>query len=142
MTKKRRIQLKGEAKAPPQIPQKFEIERKLPQILPMNERQAEYLEALKRNPQIIVMGPAGTGKTYIAATYAADQLRAKKISKIILTRPNVPAGRSLGFFPGSLEEKIEPWMAQVPGHCGHTEPHGPWGLRNGPQEWEHRDSAL
>jgi phosphate starvation-inducible PhoH-like protein len=60
-----------------------------------------------------VIGPAGTGKTWIAATYAADLYRQRRIRKIILTRPNVPSGRSLGFFPGSLEEKFGPWAAPV-----------------------------
>jgi phosphate starvation-inducible PhoH-like protein len=61
----------------------------------------------------VVLGPAGTGKTWIAATYAADLYRKRRIAKIILTRPNVPCGRSLGFFPGSLEEKFAPWAAPI-----------------------------
>jgi phosphate starvation-inducible protein PhoH and related proteins len=95
------------------LPVKFRTERTPDPIVPLNQRQAEYLDAIKKNQQIVVMGPAGTGKTFIAATYAADQLRQRKIKKIILTRPNVPGGRSLGFFPGTLEEKFGPWLAQV-----------------------------
>lgn len=79
-------------------------------LLPKTPRQKEYIEALKTAPQIVVTGPAGTGKTYIAATKAAQLLDVKVIDKIILTRPNVPAGRSLGFFPGTMEEKIAPWI--------------------------------
>ena len=60
-----------------------------------------------------MLGPAGTGKTWIAATYAADLYRKRQIDKIILTRPNVPSGRSLGFFPGSLEQKFTPWAAPL-----------------------------
>ena len=60
-----------------------------------------------------MLGPAGTGKTWIAATHAADLYRSRCISKIILTRPNVPCGRSLGFFPGSLEDKFAPWAVPV-----------------------------
>lgn len=79
-------------------------------LLPKTDKQKEYIDALKVAPQIIVTGPAGTGKTYIAATKAAQLLDSGIIDKIILTRPNVPAGRSLGFFPGTMEEKIAPWI--------------------------------
>lgn len=79
-------------------------------LLPMNEKQASYIKALKSSQQIIVTGPAGTGKTYIASTYAASLFSKGDIDKIILTRPNVAAGRSLGFFPGSMEEKMAPWV--------------------------------
>lgn len=79
-------------------------------LLPKTPRQKEYIDALKTAPQIVVTGPAGTGKTYIAATKAAQLLDTAVIDKIILTRPNVPSGRSLGFFPGTMEEKIAPWI--------------------------------
>lgn len=79
-------------------------------LLPKTDKQKEYIEALKTAPQVVVTGPAGTGKTYIAATKAAQLLDSGKVDKIILTRPNVPAGRSLGFFPGTMEEKIAPWI--------------------------------
>ncbi|MET0368682.1 MAG: PhoH family protein [Methylobacterium sp.] len=92
---------------------RFDEERHLSPILPLTDRQAEYLEALGRSPQVIVLGPAGTGKTYIAGTRAADQLRQRRIAKVVITRPNVPSGRSLGFFPGTLEEKIAPWVAPL-----------------------------
>jgi phosphate starvation-inducible PhoH-like protein len=92
---------------------KFEAERALPPIKALNPTQAEYLAALRTNPQVVVLGPAGTGKTWIAATYAADLFRNRLISKIILTRPNVPCGRSLGFFPGSLEDKFAPWATPI-----------------------------
>ena len=92
---------------------KFDAERSLPSIKPLNPTQAAYLDALKTSPQVVVLGPAGTGKTWIAATLAADLFRQRRLRKIILTRPNVPSGRSLGFFPGSLEEKFGPWAAPV-----------------------------
>ncbi len=92
---------------------KFETERVLPPIKALNPTQADYLDALRKSPQVIVLGPAGTGKTWIAATHAADLFRNRRIDKIILTRPNVPCGRSLGFFPGSLEDKFAPWAAPV-----------------------------
>lgn len=80
------------------------------QLLPKNGKQASYIEALKTSPQVIVTGSAGTGKTYIAATWAALLFAAGSVERIILTRPNVPSGRSLGFFPGSMEEKMAPWV--------------------------------
>ena len=92
---------------------KFQAERHPAPLLPLNTAQAAYLDALKSSDQIAVLGPAGTGKTWMAATYAADLYRQGRISKIILTRPNVPAGRSLGFFPGSLSEKFGPWAAPI-----------------------------
>jgi phosphate starvation-inducible PhoH-like protein len=92
---------------------KFETERLLPPIKPLNQTQAAYLTAMRTSPQVVVLGPAGTGKTWLAASYAADLLRTGQINKIILTRPNVPCGRSLGYFPGSLEEKFAPWAVPV-----------------------------
>jgi phosphate starvation-inducible PhoH-like protein len=92
---------------------KFEAERVLPLIKALNPTQTDYLDALRTSPQTIVLGPAGTGKTWIAATHAADLFRNRKIDKIILTRPNVPCGRSLGYFPGTLEEKFAPWAVPV-----------------------------
>ncbi len=93
--------------------EKHRAERAAPPIRPLNANQADYLDALRSSPQVIVLGPAGTGKTWIAATHAADLYRAGQVRKIILTRPNVPCGRSLGFFPGSLEEKFAPWTVPV-----------------------------
>ncbi len=92
---------------------KFEEERILPPIKALNPTQATYVDALRTSPQVIVLGPAGTGKTWIAATHAADLFRNGQIDKIILTRPNVPCGRSLGYFPGTLEDKFAPWAAPV-----------------------------
>ena len=92
---------------------KFDTERILPPIKPLNPTQATYLDALRTSPQVIVLGPAGTGKTWIAATFAADLLRSGRIDKIILTRPNVPCGRSLGYFPGTMEDKFAPWAVPV-----------------------------
>ena len=83
------------------------------QLLPQTEKQAEYIRAIQEHKQIIVLGPAGTGKTYIAATYAANLYLTKQIDKIIVTRPNVAAGKSIGYFPGTLEEKMMPWVMPV-----------------------------
>jgi phosphate starvation-inducible protein PhoH and related proteins len=92
---------------------KFNSERNLSPITPLNANQAAYLDALRTENQVLVLGPAGTGKTWIAATYAADLYRQRRVDKIILTRPTVPCGRSLGFFPGDLKEKFAPWTAPL-----------------------------
>jgi phosphate starvation-inducible PhoH-like protein len=92
---------------------KYESERSPPPIRPLNPTQSDYLDALKTSPQVVVLGPAGTGKTWVAATFAADLYRQRRIDKIILTRPNVPCGRSLGYFPGTMEEKFAPWAEPV-----------------------------
>lgn len=92
---------------------KFDTDKPSIHLVPKTEAQGAYIKALKEAQQVIVLGPAGTGKTYIAATFAASLYNAKKIDKIILTRPNVAAGRSIGYFPGTLEEKMSPWLAPV-----------------------------
>lgn len=89
---------------------KYVEEPRVPPIRPMTDKQREYLEALRHHEQIFAIGPAGTGKTWLPAAYAADLLVSRAVSKIVLTRPNVPAGPSLGFFPGELEEKMAPWV--------------------------------
>lgn len=87
--------------------------RKTVHLSPMNENQKLYLKALGAHNQVIVCGYSGTGKTYIAATYAANMYANNQIDKIVITRPIVSVGKELGFFPGSLEEKMTPWVAPV-----------------------------
>jgi phosphate starvation-inducible PhoH-like protein len=79
-------------------------------IKPMNEGQKRYLAAMKTFQLVFATGPAGTGKTWMCASYAAEQLHAGVIDKIIITRPAVEAGESLGFLPGELDEKYEPYL--------------------------------
>ena len=72
--------------------------------------QLAYLEALRRSDIVFVIGPAGTGKTYLAVAAAVSSLKQKKVSRIILARPAVEAGENLGFLPGALEEKVDPYL--------------------------------
>ena len=72
--------------------------------------QKKYLDAIKKNTVTIAVGPAGTGKTYLAVAMAVKAFRAKQINRIILTRPAVEAGESLGFLPGDLQQKVDPYL--------------------------------
>lgn len=83
---------------------------KFTEVRPLNYIQETYLDAIKHNDIVFGIGSAGTGKTYVSAAYAAGQLYHKKIEKIILTRPNIETGASLGFLPGTLEEKYLPYL--------------------------------
>lgn len=75
------------------------------------EPQAHYLSALGEYQLVFAIGPAGTGKTYVASAYAADLLQSKAIERIIITRPNVEVGAGFGFLPGELEDKYAPYLA-------------------------------
>ena len=72
--------------------------------------QIEYIEKLSKNDILFSLGAAGTGKTYIAIAYAVNLLKNNQVAKIILTRPAVEAGESLGFLPGDLKEKVDPYL--------------------------------
>ena len=82
-------------------------------LLPKTQKQGDQLKALEQYNQIVCIGPAGTGKTYVTAAWSAMQFNKGKVKKLVLTRPNVPAGPSLGLFPGSLEEKFANWVAPL-----------------------------
>jgi len=82
-------------------------------LTPKTTKQKEFIEALRDSTQVFVLGPAGTGKTYITATVAADLYTTKGIDKIVITRPHVAVGKDLGYLPGSLEEKTYPWALPV-----------------------------
>lgn len=79
-------------------------------IAPKTSNQRRYLEAIERNDLVFGIGPAGTGKTYLAVAMAISALLSKKVSRIILTRPAVEAGERLGFLPGTLQEKVDPYL--------------------------------
>jgi phosphate starvation-inducible PhoH-like protein len=79
-------------------------------IRPKTLNQKRYVDAIDEHTIVFGLGPAGTGKTYLAVAKAVQSLQAKKITRIILTRPAVEAGEHLGFLPGSLSEKIDPYL--------------------------------
>ena len=79
-------------------------------VIPRSERQKNYVRALKESDIIISAGPAGTGKTYLAVAVALTMLLEKKIERIILSRPAVEAGERLGFLPGDMKEKVDPYL--------------------------------
>ena len=79
-------------------------------IIPRSAIQKKYIEALKSKEIIMALGPAGTGKTYLAVAVAITMLLDKKIDKIILSRPAVEAGERLGFLPGDMKEKVDPYL--------------------------------
>lgn len=79
-------------------------------IRPKTEGQKDYVDAIDRNTVTFGIGPAGTGKTYLAMAKAVQALQARQVSRIVLTRPAVEAGERLGFLPGSLSDKIDPYL--------------------------------
>jgi len=79
-------------------------------LAPKTVNQRRYLEAIERNDLVLGIGPAGTGKTYLAVAMAVSALINKQVSRIILTRPAVEAGERLGFLPGTLQEKVDPYL--------------------------------
>ncbi|NBX02786.1 MAG: phosphate starvation-inducible protein PhoH [Alphaproteobacteria bacterium] len=79
-------------------------------VKPYSKSQAAYIEALNKNEMVFALGPAGTGKTYIAVAMAVAMFNAHKVEKIILSRPAVEAGEKLGFLPGDLKDKLDPYL--------------------------------
>ena len=79
-------------------------------VIPRSERQKEYVRSLRQSDIIISAGPAGTGKTFLAVAVALTMLLDKKIERIILSRPAVEAGERLGFLPGDMKEKVDPYL--------------------------------
>jgi phosphate starvation-inducible PhoH-like protein len=88
----------------------LEVFRAGRQIRPRTSGQARYLEAIRSNDVVLCSGPAGTGKTYLAVAMAVATLKQERIRKIVLARPAVEAGESLGFLPGDLQAKINPYL--------------------------------
>ena len=80
------------------------------ELKPQTDAQERYLHAIQDSKLVFGVGPAGVGKTYLVAAYAAQLLMDKRIEKVIVTRPNVEVGRGMGFLPGELEDKFKPYL--------------------------------
>ena len=79
-------------------------------VIARSEKQSEYIKALKENDIVMSLGPAGTGKSFLAVSVAVTLLMEKKIDRVILSRPAVEAGEKLGFLPGDMKEKVDPYL--------------------------------
>ena len=79
-------------------------------VQPRSINQRKYVEAIEQNDMVFGVGPAGTGKTYLAVAMAVAAMNAKKVSRIVLVRPAVEAGERLGFLPGTLQDKVDPYL--------------------------------
>jgi len=79
-------------------------------VIARSEKQSDYIKALKENDIVISLGPAGTGKSFLAVSVAVTLLMEKKIERVILSRPAVEAGEKLGFLPGDMKEKVDPYL--------------------------------
>ena len=82
-------------------------------IVPKTDAQARYLDTLANHELSFGVGPAGTGKTFLAAAYGASLLRRGQVDRLVITRPAVEAGEKLGFLPGDLNEKVDPYLAPI-----------------------------
>jgi phosphate starvation-inducible PhoH-like protein len=79
-------------------------------VIARSDKQTEYIKALKEKDVIMALGPAGTGKSFLAVSVAITQLMEKKVDRVILSRPAVEAGEKLGFLPGDMKEKVDPYL--------------------------------
>ncbi len=95
-----------DASAPPKVM----IKTRKKTIFPRSVRQADYMEKLARDDMIFALGPAGTGKTYLAVAQAVSQLITGSVDRLILSRPAVEAGEKIGFLPGDMKEKVDPFL--------------------------------
>lgn len=89
------------------------IDSKKPFVVPQTPKQKEYIKAIRKYDLVIGIGPAGTGKTYLAVACGIESIKNGKYQRLILTRPALEAGEKLGFLPGDLEEKIKPYLQPI-----------------------------
>jgi phosphate starvation-inducible PhoH-like protein len=82
-------------------------------IAPKTKGQLRFVKAMEKNPIVFAVGPAGTGKTFLAVIHAVTELKKGNIKRIVLTRPAVEAGENLGFLPGDLKEKVDPYLTPL-----------------------------
>lgn len=106
--RKRRGTISGDPRQPQRDAQRDQAYVK--NVQPKSEGQARMLEAIDRTPLVLALGPAGTGKTYLAIAKAVEYLRAGKVGRIVLCRPAVDAGENIGYLPGDVEEKLAPYL--------------------------------
>lgn len=92
---------------------KGSVTKKVSGMVPKTDNQSKLVEAIHSHSQVIVFGPAGTGKTYVTATMASDMYTTKKIDKIVITRPMISVGKDIGILPGELIDKVAPWALPV-----------------------------
>jgi phosphate starvation-inducible PhoH-like protein len=90
-----------------------QLSRPIVEVQALNDKQYDYLTSLYGDPCVICTGAAGTGKTFLASSVAAKDLAEKRIERIILSRANVSTGKSLGAFPGTVEDKMAPWLLPI-----------------------------
>lgn len=102
--------LRGATFSPSEVLTQPVLAHKGKTIRPKTGNQHRYVEAIEQNTVVFGVGPAGTGKTYLAVAKAVDALHSKQVNRIILTRPAVEAGEKLGFLPGTLNDKIDPYL--------------------------------
>lgn len=100
----------GETELPQLSSDSIAVTAKGNPVKPKTLGQKKYVEAIRRNTVTVGVGPAGTGKTYLAVAMAVKAFRAKEVNRIILTRPAVEAGEKLGFLPGDLQSKVDPYL--------------------------------
>ncbi|MEJ2217235.1 MAG: PhoH family protein [Gemmatimonadota bacterium] len=110
----RRLSERLEGQSRPLLEERDELRILLPGlrkvITPRSDGQRAYLEAIAKKDIVVSIGPAGTGKTYLAVAMAVDALLKNRVKRIILARPAVEAGENLGFLPGDLQEKVDPYL--------------------------------
>ncbi len=98
------------ADGPPGLPDRIEVPSRKKYVFPRTPGQREYVESMRRNDIVFSIGPAGTGKTYLAMAMAVSEFMSDRVSRLILARPAVEAGEKLGFLPGDLAEKVSPYL--------------------------------
>ena len=79
-------------------------------VIARSQKQSDYIKALRENDIVVALGPAGTGKSFLAVSVAITMLMEKKVERVILSRPAVEAGEKLGFLPGDMKEKVDPYL--------------------------------
>jgi phosphate starvation-inducible protein PhoH and related proteins len=92
---------------------KLQVKGKAKNITARNPKQAEYLDAIKSHHLVFGLGPAGTGKTFLAVAQAVAMMASGEIDRLILTRPAVEAGEKIGFLPGTMQEKVDPYLRPI-----------------------------